>query len=394
MFTCEIFLWLPSLSLSKPFAGELRGHVGLVQEGAFTWRGELVSVDDRRMVKVWNVEKFECLQNFSVEEESVRVVVLRGRPYVLLFGKLLHFYRMRTHSKVDLQADRGTRNVLAADSNSPRLVGTAFSTYYCFLVIVSSQQAQIFDVNAGTLIATLHPPAPEDEFVSFALKSSRRVYLATSGGRIVEFKVEDGQQTHELGVFAASETELELKFVHYHEETKMVMAVVECSSHSEIITYDAIGSDLNERVKEIDFEQTNLIAFEFDAAVHRFFLLSAHGFLTLWDYDKLSILSSIDTAALVGPTLTMALDPVRGTLLLRNETSVSFLRFDAQGNLQTIDQLHFQLDRHDTPTKLVAAALLRLQVPSTYLEEIRTRRTRRNLSNDRKRKVDFRMFDQ
>jgi hypothetical protein len=31
MFTCEIFLWLPSLSLSKPFAGELRGHVGLVQ---------------------------------------------------------------------------------------------------------------------------------------------------------------------------------------------------------------------------------------------------------------------------------------------------------------------------------------------------------------------------
>jgi hypothetical protein len=30
MFTSEIYLWLPSLSLSKPFAGELQGHMGLV----------------------------------------------------------------------------------------------------------------------------------------------------------------------------------------------------------------------------------------------------------------------------------------------------------------------------------------------------------------------------
>ena len=54
MFTTELFLWLPSLSLSKPFAGELKGHIGLVINALFTLKGELVSIDDRRMTKVWN----------------------------------------------------------------------------------------------------------------------------------------------------------------------------------------------------------------------------------------------------------------------------------------------------------------------------------------------------
>jgi hypothetical protein len=54
MFTTELFLWLPSFSLSKPFAGELKGHIGLVINALFTLKGELVSVDDRRMIKVWN----------------------------------------------------------------------------------------------------------------------------------------------------------------------------------------------------------------------------------------------------------------------------------------------------------------------------------------------------
>jgi len=39
MFTTELFLWLPSLSLSKPFAGELRGHMGLVISALFTLKG-------------------------------------------------------------------------------------------------------------------------------------------------------------------------------------------------------------------------------------------------------------------------------------------------------------------------------------------------------------------
>jgi WD40 repeat protein len=39
MFTTQLFLWLPSLSLSKPFAGELKGHLGLVLDCVFSWRG-------------------------------------------------------------------------------------------------------------------------------------------------------------------------------------------------------------------------------------------------------------------------------------------------------------------------------------------------------------------
>ena len=57
MFTTQIFVWLPSLSLSKPYVGELMGHLGIVTDCTFAWRGELVSIDDKRNVRVWNLQK-------------------------------------------------------------------------------------------------------------------------------------------------------------------------------------------------------------------------------------------------------------------------------------------------------------------------------------------------
>lgn len=118
MFTSEIFLWLPSLSLSKPFAGELHGHLGLVTDCVFAWRGELVSLDDKRAVRVWNPEKLECVQSFTIGEEGCSLLVLRTQPYLLTYSRLLDFYRLRTNSKADLQSEVGSagrdgRNVLA-----------------------------------------------------------------------------------------------------------------------------------------------------------------------------------------------------------------------------------------------------------------------------------------
>lgn len=55
MFTSEIFIWLPSISLSKPFYATLQGHNGLVLDCKFAWKGELISIDDKRAVKVWNL---------------------------------------------------------------------------------------------------------------------------------------------------------------------------------------------------------------------------------------------------------------------------------------------------------------------------------------------------
>ena len=118
MFTTEIFLWLPSLSLSKPFAGELQGHLGLVQDCAFAWRGELISLDDKRSVRVWNPERLECLQCFTIGEKNCSLMVLRAQPYLITFSRLINFFRIRTNSKADLQSEVGSagkdgKNVLA-----------------------------------------------------------------------------------------------------------------------------------------------------------------------------------------------------------------------------------------------------------------------------------------
>ena len=66
MFTSELYLWLPSLSLSKPYAGELRGHLGLVLDCVFSWTGEVLSLDDKRSVRVWNPNNLQCLQMLTV----------------------------------------------------------------------------------------------------------------------------------------------------------------------------------------------------------------------------------------------------------------------------------------------------------------------------------------
>lgn len=49
-------LWLPSTSVSKPYIGKLTGHPGIVEWAEFNKHQEiLVSIDNRRIVKIWNV---------------------------------------------------------------------------------------------------------------------------------------------------------------------------------------------------------------------------------------------------------------------------------------------------------------------------------------------------
>lgn len=145
MFTSSIYLWLPSLSLSKPFSGQLKGHLGLVIDCVFTWHGEVVSLDDRRSLRLWNAEKCECIQTLTIEHQASNLLALKGKPYLITYAKLMDFYRVRTNSKADLQAQIGMtgkrqRNVLNRGQGlSSKIIGSYFSPYYSALVVVTTQ---------------------------------------------------------------------------------------------------------------------------------------------------------------------------------------------------------------------------------------------------------------
>lgn len=114
--------------------------------------------------------------------------MLRSQPYLLTYSRLLDFYRLRTNSKADLQSEVGAagkdgRNVLALEGNTGKLLAVEFSPYYCFLVVLTSQEVKIFDVNGHLSVAGMRPPSSY-EFLAMAMKGSRRVCLATSAGTV------------------------------------------------------------------------------------------------------------------------------------------------------------------------------------------------------------------
>lgn len=106
MFTNEIYIWLPSLSLSKPYVGELTGHLGIVEDCKFLPHGELVSIDNKSNVKIWNVYALTCLNNFSIEDSNASIFLLQGKSYLIFYHKLLHFYHVRNYHKLDHQSNQ------------------------------------------------------------------------------------------------------------------------------------------------------------------------------------------------------------------------------------------------------------------------------------------------
>ena len=124
--------------------------------------------------------------------------MLKGRPYLAAYSKLITFYRTKTDSKADLDmemglAKKGDRNVLArGEITHSTLLGTTFSHYYSALVVCTSLFTKILQVNSPKLLANIVPPREDEEYIGITPKGDRRVYFATSKGNIFEHKIENG----------------------------------------------------------------------------------------------------------------------------------------------------------------------------------------------------------
>lgn len=93
-FTTEIMLWLPSASVSKPYVGKLHGHSGIVESCEFIKpqhcpKELLISIDTKKAMKIWNVERLECLQSVLHEGNGCKIKCLNSRPVVMCYDKII-----------------------------------------------------------------------------------------------------------------------------------------------------------------------------------------------------------------------------------------------------------------------------------------------------------------
>jgi hypothetical protein len=137
------------------------------------------------------------------------------------------------------------------------------------------------------------------------------------------------------------------------------------------VTYEETGGE-SRLVKEIEFEQTNLVDFKFCSSTNLFFLLSAENVLSVWDYDKLLILNHIELDKLTeGHFLNIVLDSSTRTLLLQGQQRVTMLGYESNGSIEKIDVLDFRLDLEANRTVIVSASLIRERVPCNITEELK-----------------------
>jgi len=149
------------------------------------------------------------------------------------------------------------------------------------------------------------------------------------------------------------------------------------------------------RIKEINFEQSNLIDFKFCTTNNLFFLLSGEPAISIWDYDKLVILNQIELGKLGGQLVrNIVLDSVTNTLLLHGEEKVILFQYESNGRIKKLDVLEFSLNLHESRTVIVAASLLREKVSCSVVDEMKNRKMKRNHLDEGKKEVDFIMIDQ
>lgn len=67
---------------------------------------------------------------------------------------------------------------------------------------------------------------------------------------------------------------------------------------SAVCTYQGLFGDQVHKVKDISFEQIDLLVFEYANQLGKFFIGSVDSIITVWDYEKLIIVNRIDMVKL------------------------------------------------------------------------------------------------
>mgnify|MGYP006999873445 CR=1 FL=1 len=107
-----------------------------------------------------------------------------------------------------------------------------------------------------------------------------------------------------------------------------------------MLTFDCLAEE-DERIKEIEFEQVDLLAFEFDSDRERFFVLSEQC-LTVWEYEKLVVLVRVEARELMrGGFVGLKVEQESGVVLVLSEGEAALVRVHEEGE---VDRMWLKVD--------------------------------------------------
>lgn len=102
---------------------------------------------------------------------------------------------------------------------------------------------------------------------------------------------------------------------------------------------------------------------------NNFFILSVDLFITVWDYDKLTIMNRIDLQMILKPIIfgavTFNVEPINKCLLIQSGNGVGLINLDGMGAVTSV----VQLDLGNQQNQCTAAALLLEKIPNSFLQE-------------------------
>ena len=92
----SIYVWSPETAVNRPFIGKLKGHMDPVVDAKFLPKSTLlVSIDEKLLIKIYDVYSFECKQTIipsPSQKPPVNSLLILSPHRFLFYGKRFHFF--------------------------------------------------------------------------------------------------------------------------------------------------------------------------------------------------------------------------------------------------------------------------------------------------------------
>lgn len=257
-FCSDIMVYNPYQSMAKPFIGKFEGHNGIIVDCRLMNHTPCcVSVDEKKILKIWSILDFSAFQTVSLEfiVSTIKLVSILPDDSFLVASRKISYYH-----NLDL------KNQLALlDQSQP--VRAVFSDHYKNFMVLTKHDMRVFSPITGKLQRVFTNIAKQDSdyFVqvsSFCVGArNRKFYLGDSEGYIRMFNLKNGQLLKTLNDPEDDYKEVEkLAQVTFNKMATRIDRRVTCVEylHDEKILISAANSVIYLH-DEIDAEECELI---------------------------------------------------------------------------------------------------------------------------------------
>ena len=295
-----VYLWNPTISYAKPFIGRFEGHSGVVSFCRFLKHTtSCISIDDRKVVKIWDYRSFATLQSLALESLNTSIRFLHILPNdSFIFGtKKVYFY-----SNEDLKKQLK----LMAESN-PVLV--EFNNHFKNFIILTKFDMRILNAVSGRVERAFSDIITLDNGEYTAVRATafcqgardRKFYIGDSQGSIKMFNTKNGQFMKQVNdietdyqriekIAQITSQKMNEKFdrevtnLLYLSDEKILIATI----NSVVILYDEIDSEESELLRFFlgGHDDSQITAIKFSQELSLLATGSANGMVTIWDMEN------------------------------------------------------------------------------------------------------------